>query len=198
MLYVLFYLLIYLSSSLFFGTFSSPFSNLLFFGGSDMEWGFNLIRMGLSWSSVPMATPSSSVWWRCPTENPFSVMENPLNNDQQLFFLPPKHGWGMKWCLEIYWNLPPLWFLFRDSLGWCYQWDRLRGLKISGQKISDKSLNQWLPGLLHFTDISDWSGGVIFDSHTGMVPGRSFVGPLCSYCYLRRWRAVMHNQIPHT
>ena len=86
------------------------------------------------------------------------------------FFAPENmdgEWWRMKWCLEIYWNLPPLWFLFRDSLGWCYQWDRLRGLKISGQKISDKSLNKWLPGLLHFTDISDWSGGVIFDSHTG-------------------------------
>lgn len=117
------------------------------------------------------------------------------------FFAPENmdgEWWRMKWCLEIYGNLPLLWFLFRDSLGWCYQCDRLRGLKISGQKISDKSLNKRLPGLLHFTDISDWSGGVIFDSHTGMVPGRSFGGPLRWYCYLRRWRAVMHNQIPHT
>lgn len=114
-----------------------------------MEWGFNLSRMGLSWSSVPMATPSSSVWWRCPTENPFSVMENPLKNDQPIFFAPQNmdgEWWRMKWCLEIYWNLPLLWFLFRDSLGWCYQCDRLRGLKISGNKIWDKSLNKSCQG----------------------------------------------------
>ena len=40
-----------------------------------------------------------------------------------------------------------------------------------------------------------WSD--FWQSHR-MVPGRSFVGPLRWYCYLRRWRAVMHNQIPHT
>ena len=144
----------YLSSSLFFGTCSPPSPIFLFWGGSDVEWVFS--------------HPSLSGWnfhdhrcqWRLPLQafdegaqrriRSIRVCvfgdENPSKNDQ-LRFSPPQtwmendgewNDYG-----EIHWNLPLLWFLFRDSLAWSYQCDRLREVKIRGS-ITKKT--DTLPG----------------------------------------------------